>query len=172
MEDHHYGMMDLTQYMNGRSLFASVQPHLTPDLLCGQHQHFENMVMASSAMAPQHDNCLPHQHHHHHEFHPDSSTGAAATTRTSVSVGGGGVCALSALEMEGVGGGGVHGGDGGNGRWPRQETLTLLEVRSQLDCKFKEANQKGPLWDEVSRYHLSQILNLILSIINLFSHLL
>ncbi|KAM3340001.1 trihelix transcription factor PTL [Capsicum galapagoense] len=151
MEDHHYGMMDLTQYMNGRSLFASVQPHLTPDLLCGQHQHFENMVMASSAMAPQHDNSLPHQHHHHHEFHPDSSTRAAATTRTSVSVGGGGVCALSALEMEGGGGGGVHGGDGGNGRWPRQETLTLLEVRSQLDCKFKEANQKGPLWDEVSR---------------------
>lgn len=41
---------------------------------------------------------------------------------------------------------------GGNGRWPRQETLTLLEVRSLLDHKFKEANHKGPLWDEVSRY--------------------
>ncbi|KAJ8641290.1 hypothetical protein MRB53_017984 [Persea americana] len=40
---------------------------------------------------------------------------------------------------------------GGNGRWPRQETLTLLEVRSLLDHKFKEANHKGPLWDEVSR---------------------
>ncbi|KAG6596550.1 Trihelix transcription factor PTL, partial [Cucurbita argyrosperma subsp. sororia] len=36
-------------------------------------------------------------------------------------------------------------------RWPRQETLTLLDVRSRLDSKFKEANQKGPLWDEVSR---------------------
>lgn len=45
------------------------------------------------------------------------------------------------------GGGGV----GGNGRWPRQETLTLLEIRSRLDHKFKEANHKGPLWDEVSR---------------------
>ncbi|EEF33802.1 transcription factor, putative [Ricinus communis] len=43
------------------------------------------------------------------------------------------------------------GGDGGTGRWPRQETLTLLEIRSRLDSKFKEANQKGPLWDEVSR---------------------
>lgn len=41
---------------------------------------------------------------------------------------------------------------GGNGRWPRQETLTLLEVRSRLDHRFKEANHKGPLWDEVSRY--------------------
>ncbi|CAD5322574.1 unnamed protein product [Arabidopsis thaliana] len=40
---------------------------------------------------------------------------------------------------------------GGTGRWPRQETLMLLEVRSRLDHKFKEANQKGPLWDEVSR---------------------
>ncbi|KAE8684956.1 hypothetical protein F3Y22_tig00111105pilonHSYRG00804 [Hibiscus syriacus] len=41
--------------------------------------------------------------------------------------------------------------NGGNSRWPRQETLTLLEIRIRLDSKFKEANQKGPLWDEVSR---------------------
>ncbi|KAK8677366.1 hypothetical protein V6N13_142909 [Hibiscus sabdariffa] len=41
--------------------------------------------------------------------------------------------------------------DGGNSRWPRQETLTLLEIRSRLDSKFKEANHKGPLWDEISR---------------------
>ncbi|KAG6437267.1 hypothetical protein SASPL_102179 [Salvia splendens] len=41
--------------------------------------------------------------------------------------------------------------NGGAGRWPRQETLNLLEIRSRLDPKFKEANQKGPLWDEVSR---------------------
>ncbi|XP_073156876.1 trihelix transcription factor PTL-like isoform X2 [Henckelia pumila] len=44
-----------------------------------------------------------------------------------------------------------NGGGGVAGRWPRQETLTLLEIRSRLDSKFKEANQKGPLWDEVSR---------------------
>ncbi|OIW06273.1 hypothetical protein TanjilG_19711 [Lupinus angustifolius] len=43
------------------------------------------------------------------------------------------------------------GGDASTGRWPRQETLTLLEIRSRLDPKFKEANQKGPVWDEVSR---------------------
>ncbi|KAK8691750.1 hypothetical protein V6N13_075248 [Hibiscus sabdariffa] len=41
--------------------------------------------------------------------------------------------------------------DGGNSRWPREETLTLLEIRSRLDSKFKEANHKGPLWDEISR---------------------
>lgn len=43
-------------------------------------------------------------------------------------------------------------GDGGNNiRWPRQETLALLQIRSRLNSMFKEANQKGPLWDEVSR---------------------
>ena len=43
---------------------------------------------------------------------------------------------------------GVH----SQGRWPRQETLTLLEIRSRLDFKFKEAAEKAPLWEEVSRY--------------------
>ncbi|KAE8676504.1 hypothetical protein F3Y22_tig00111587pilonHSYRG00065 [Hibiscus syriacus] len=47
-------------------------------------------------------------------------------------------------------------GGGGSGRWLRQETLTLLEIRSRLDPKFKEANQKGPLWDEVSRIMLEE----------------
>ncbi|KAL6129365.1 hypothetical protein ACLB2K_072716 [Fragaria x ananassa] len=46
---------------------------------------------------------------------------------------------------------GNDGSAGNNSRWPRQETLTLLEIRSSLDSKFKETNQKGPLWDEVSR---------------------
>ncbi|KAI3706026.1 hypothetical protein L1987_76279 [Smallanthus sonchifolius] len=39
-------------------------------------------------------------------------------------------------------------------RWPRQETLALLEIRSRLDRCFKEAtssNHKAPLWDEISR---------------------
>ncbi|KAK4756811.1 hypothetical protein SAY87_006938 [Trapa incisa] len=44
---------------------------------------------------------------------------------------------------------------GGGSRWPRQETLTLLEIRCRLDSKFKGAIHKGPLWDEVSRYVIS-----------------
>jgi hypothetical protein len=56
--------------------------------------------------------------------------------------------------MENATAAGWIGNDGGNNsRWPRQETLTLLEIRSRLDSRFKEANQKGPLWDEVSRYY-------------------
>ncbi|KAG6430552.1 hypothetical protein SASPL_108622 [Salvia splendens] len=53
----------------------------------------------------------------------------------------------------GGGGAAVHcySGFESAGRWPRQETLTLLEIRARLDPKFKEANQKGPLWDQVSR---------------------
>lgn len=77
---------------------------------------------------------------------PAANTGAGASSTISAAGGGG----LSGFEMET--GGLIGGGDGGTGRWPRQETLTLLEIRSRLDAKFKEANQKGPLWDEVSRY--------------------
>lgn len=40
-------------------------------------------------------------------------------------------------------------------RWPRQETLTLLDVRARLDSRFKETSHKAPLWDEVSRYVLT-----------------
>lgn len=42
--------------------------------------------------------------------------------------------------------------DSGNNRWPRQETLSLLEIRSRLDSKFRENNHKAPLWNEISRY--------------------
>ncbi|EEF29944.1 trihelix transcription factor DF1 isoform X2 [Ricinus communis] len=51
------------------------------------------------------------------------------------------------------GGGGGDEGDrsfGGN-RWPRQETLALLKIRSDMDVTFRDASVKGPLWDEVSR---------------------
>ncbi|KAL4312984.1 hypothetical protein GQ457_01G012680 [Hibiscus cannabinus] len=39
---------------------------------------------------------------------------------------------------------------GGN-RWPRQETVALLKIRSDMDVTFREASVKGPLWEEVSR---------------------
>ncbi|WCJ43365.1 Duplicated homeodomain-like superfamily protein [Euphorbia peplus] len=50
-------------------------------------------------------------------------------------------------------GGGGDDGDrnfGGN-RWPREETLALLRIRSDMDVVFRDASVKGPLWDEVSR---------------------
>ncbi|PRQ49192.1 putative transcription factor MYB-HB-like family [Rosa chinensis] len=36
-------------------------------------------------------------------------------------------------------------------RWPRQETLALLKIRSDMDAEFKAATAKMPLWEEVSR---------------------
>ncbi|PON40678.1 GAMYB transcription factor [Parasponia andersonii] len=47
-------------------------------------------------------------------------------------------------------GAGGSGGGGGN-RWPRQETLALLKVRSDMDAAFRDATLKGPLWEDVSR---------------------
>ncbi|KAG8496759.1 hypothetical protein CXB51_007825 [Gossypium anomalum] len=51
-------------------------------------------------------------------------------------------------------GGGVGGGAGGvasGNRWPRQETLALLKIRSDMDGIFRDATVKGPLWEDVSR---------------------
>ncbi|XP_011044212.1 PREDICTED: trihelix transcription factor GT-2-like [Populus euphratica] len=39
----------------------------------------------------------------------------------------------------------------GGSRWPRQETLALLKIRSGMDVAFRDASVKGPLWEEVSR---------------------
>ncbi|XP_004290519.1 PREDICTED: trihelix transcription factor GT-2-like [Fragaria vesca subsp. vesca] len=43
-----------------------------------------------------------------------------------------------------------YGGGGGN-RWPRQETLALLKIRSQMDPAFRDSSLKAPLWEDVSR---------------------
>ncbi|KAK0593331.1 hypothetical protein LWI29_034847 [Acer saccharum] len=98
-------------------------------------------------------------HHHHHTSNTSTPAVSANTGGTSnirqqqqqhvqqqLNINGG-------VEMEsGIWSFGNEGGGGdNNSRWPRQETLTLLEIRSRLDSKFKEANHKKPLWDEVSR---------------------
>lgn len=68
-------------------------------------------------------------------------------------------------EVSGGGGGGGGGGSnsgeeekglsfGGN-RWPRQETLALLKIRSDMGVAFRDATHKAPLWDEVSRFFLN-----------------
>ncbi|CAA3014004.1 trihelix transcription factor GT-2-like [Olea europaea subsp. europaea] len=60
-----------------------------------------------------------------------------------------------AIEHRNEGGSGDGGEDinrnsPGN-RWPREETLALLEIRSDMDRAFRDAILKAPLWDEVSR---------------------
>ncbi|XP_074272525.1 trihelix transcription factor DF1-like isoform X2 [Silene latifolia] len=53
----------------------------------------------------------------------------------------------------GGGGGEFYEGDrstGGN-RWPKQEALALLKIRSDMDAVFRDSTLKGPLWEDVSR---------------------
>lgn len=38
-------------------------------------------------------------------------------------------------------------------RWPQQETMALLRIRSEMDVAFRDSGSKAPLWDEVSRYN-------------------
>ena len=73
-------------------------------------------------------------------------------------VGGGSASAGSSFVVDHDGGGASAGGDDGerNGpssgnRWPRQETLALLKIRSEMDAAFREAALKGPLWEQVAR---------------------
>ena len=164
MEDHNhhqYGMPDLRQLMNGRpihfqatsqgpELFSSGHRNLPPPQ---PHHHFDMMQMVGRQVG--------HEFMSrglHHEFPSDSTANnatptAAVATVTSAST----PSASCGFDGEAT----AFGGDGGTGRWPRQETLTLLEIRSRLDTKFKEANQKGPLWDEVSRYTNTLILSFL-----------
>ncbi|GAB4845142.1 hypothetical protein Ancab_038546 [Ancistrocladus abbreviatus] len=79
-----------------------------------------------------------------------AASGAAAQAQES---GGSSImAAIVADEDKGVRGDefGDRGGSAGN-RWPKQETMALLEIRSDMDAVFRDSSLKGPLWEEVSR---------------------
>ncbi|XP_022743398.1 trihelix transcription factor PTL-like [Durio zibethinus] len=155
MEDHHrhqYGLPDLRQLLNGRpthfqaipqaeELFSSGHRNLPPPQQ--PHHPFDMMQMVGRQVGHE---FMPRRLHQ--EFPSDSTANNATPTAAVATVTGASTPSASCrFDGEAT----AFGGDGGTGRWPRQETLTLLEIRSRLDPKFKEANQKGPLWDEVSR---------------------
>ncbi|KAL1533498.1 Trihelix transcription factor df1 [Salvia divinorum] len=81
------------------------------------------------------------------------STAAAAENHESGGASGGSseVGASSSVLASGVDENEKIGGGGGGNRWPRQETLALLKIRSDMDVTFRDASLKGPLWEEVSR---------------------
>lgn len=155
MEDHHnnhghhhhhhhqqqqYGDIttDLRQLVNGTRFPSSEEffpghRNLTALVTPQQQQQYEMMMLGHRGVVLEDFNTSMNT-----IVPPPLPPTTTTTTTTSVSV--------STPETAGC-----IGGDASTGRWPRQETLTLLEIRSRLDPKFKEANQKGPLWDEVSR---------------------
>ncbi|KAI8015472.1 Trihelix transcription factor GT-2 [Camellia lanceoleosa] len=72
---------------------------------------------------------------------------AATTSGGEVGVAGSSTAGLSEEKLR------IEEGDrnsGGN-RWPRQETLALLKIRSDMDVAFRDSSLKGPLWEQVSR---------------------
>ena len=58
---------------------------------------------------------------------------------------------FSAAADDGGGLGGSSSSSSGN-RWPREETLALLRIRSEMDSTFRDATLKAPLWEHVSRF--------------------
>ncbi|KAK8708762.1 hypothetical protein V6N13_059799 [Hibiscus sabdariffa] len=156
MEDHYphlYGMPD--ELLNGRptsfqeiplpqiapqwQLFSSCQQDLPPPQQ-SHHYHFGTMQMVGTQIVA--DQLMPRGLLQ--EFHSDHSTVnnvVATVTATSTP------SASCGFDGEAT----AFGGDAGTGRWPRQETITLFEIRCHLDPMFKEANKKSPLWEEVSR---------------------
>ncbi|MBA0747621.1 hypothetical protein Gogos_004522 [Gossypium gossypioides] len=42
-----------------------------------------------------------------------------------------------------------------NSRWPRAEVEALIQVRCDLEAKFREPGLKGPVWEEVSSFMAS-----------------
>lgn len=86
-----------------------------------------------------------------HDFVSTDSAVAVAATTTTTSASTPSLSGNLEAETTGCIGAGGSIVDASTGRWPRQETLTLLEIRSRLDPQFKEATQKGPLWDQLSR---------------------
>ncbi|KAI6669262.1 hypothetical protein NL676_004147 [Syzygium grande] len=151
--DDQYGLPDLRQLIATRTTQFSSLLHLEPPLpppppprtaihtsfspsSPPSSSHYEPTVnMLSTALANANANST-------HPF-------ATATPPPSALTGGFDIFECGSYRSDMIGGAGTS--SIGSSRWPRQETLTLLEIRSRLDPKFKEANQKGPLWDEVSR---------------------
>ncbi|KAG5004699.1 hypothetical protein JHK82_028717 [Glycine max] len=88
-----------------------------------------------------------HHFAHHHDYSSSSGVNpvVTATAAATTTVSDHAFCSMESAEK------GWFGFDSGNNRWPRQETLSLLEIRSRLDSKFRENNQKAPLWNEISR---------------------
>lgn len=130
-------MSDLRHLMSApaRSLPAELFPNFTPS---GHHYDPLSSFPRNSVQLMPSD-ILPLTNNTSISVATPSSSSAAATTASL----GGFDCDTSGCCFP---------GEASTARWPRQETLTLLEIRSRLDSKFRLANQKGPLWDELSRY--------------------
>ncbi|XP_047333412.1 trihelix transcription factor PTL-like [Impatiens glandulifera] len=135
-------IQDLSKYINdgvgGPTQFQVIPP--TSDIYSDHRQQYQ---MGFPQPAMNHDDALILPQTLRNQLHQDFRSDVSNTVHVGAD--------LTPAELD------IPGEDSGSGsRWPRQETLTLLEIRSSLDSKFKEANSKSPLWDQVSRIMASE----------------
>ncbi|PKI69492.1 hypothetical protein CRG98_010125 [Punica granatum] len=121
-------------HMGGASASASASASAAAD----QSQHSSQMVVEEASPI---------------SSRPPASTGNLDEFMPGSSGGAGGYSDMDALATAAAAGDDADrgGGGGGGNRWPRQETLALLRIRSEMDAAFRDASVKGPLWEDVSR---------------------
>ncbi|RAL45526.1 hypothetical protein DM860_016018 [Cuscuta australis] len=64
---------------------------------------------------------------------------------------GGGIGSAAAGEVSELQNGGESDRNAGGNRWPHDQTLALLQIRSEMDFAFRDSTPKAPLWEQVSR---------------------
>jgi hypothetical protein len=88
------------------------------------------------------------------QLQPAGTTGAFTELPLA---GSGGVAAnlqddddMMTAEFGGTGAAGAS-GSGGSNRWPREEAVALIRIRSEMDAAFRNAPLKAPLWEDAAR---------------------
>ncbi|CAI0555237.1 unnamed protein product [Linum tenue] len=77
-----------------------------------------------------------------------------ANLMTSGNGGGGVATEEERMKLRGREGGGsqdLQYSSGGGNRWPPEETVALLKIRSEMDASFRDSSLKAPLWEVISR---------------------
>lgn len=142
-----------TQQHQQHHVSKNHQPQQQQQLLRQQEHRKDQMVAAAEKVGEgsAYNSPCKHLEPSPTPAHQAAQAGNISTDKASSS----GVAAGGDDDVFGVGedcerlaGGG--GGSAGN-RWPREETLALLKIRSEMDANFRDANLKGPLWEHVSR---------------------
>lgn len=141
------------QYQQQHHVSKNHQPQ-PPQLMLRQQEHLKDQMVAAAEKVGEgsaYNSPCKHLETSPTSVHQAVEAGNLSTDKASSS----GVAAGGDDDVFGVGedcerlaGGG--GGSAGN-RWPREETLALLKIRSEMDANFRDASLKGPLWEHVSR---------------------
>ncbi|PIA35035.1 hypothetical protein AQUCO_03700343v1 [Aquilegia coerulea] len=119
-----------------------------------QQQQQQQQQQQHQSLPPQQPQPQPQRHHHHNQQqqkhqHPPHSTEIVRHQPTPPHD----VVVAAVPEQqhppqEMISGSGSF--DSTSSRWPKQEVLALIKLRSGLESRYQEAGPKGPLWEEIS----------------------